>query len=159
MKTLLAGILTLTVLSVTAGAANTIAVGTPTTNQSGEVEVPVVLAVDVDLSCLSVVLTYPPDQLRVAKDGLRLLLARFPWEQRSVVFSVKPAEKQLVFTVADLVGQNTMVRAGSGAVFTVIGKPEGDSSPLRLGIVKATAFDKQGNKVALGTDGEGTPGK
>lgn len=155
MRTLLAAMLTLTVLGSRAvQAGNTVAVGTLTKNQNGEAEVAIELEVQVDLSCLSVVLRYDPSKLRVAKDGLKLSPTRFPWGRRSVLFSVDPEKKQLIFTVADLVGQNTMVKAGNGPAFTIVGLPVADSGPLPPApeITKTTAFDGRGNKVALGVD-------
>ena len=154
MRTLLAAILTLAVLSRAAEAGDTVSVGTPTKNQNGEIEIPIELGVGVDLSCFSVVLQYDPSRLQVTKDGLKLAATRFPWERRSVLFSVEPKKKRLVFTVADLVGRNTMVRAGNGLALTIVGLPAGDGGALPPApeIIKTTAFDSRGNKVALAVE-------
>ncbi len=151
MRTLLAAMLTLAVLGRTVQAGNTVSPGAPTKNEKGEIEIPVHLAVEVDLSCLSVVLRYDPSEIALTKDGLRLAPTRFPWQRRSVLVSVDPKQGQLVFTVADLVGRNCMVKAGDGPAFTIVGLSAGDSAALPSApeVVKATAFDCQGNKVVL----------
>ena len=150
MRTTATCLLTFGALCGTVLAGNSIGVGKAVAAGDGGIEVPVILNVDVDLSCLSVILSYPPQDIRVAKDGLDLTASRLPWRWRSVLFTVKEKDNQLVFTVADLLGQNTMVVAGEGPLFTIAGKTRSNAvaaPPLK--ILKVSAFDRNGNSVQV----------
>ena len=133
-----------------AHASGTVSVGESVSSaDSSAITIPIHLNTSEDLSCFSVNLGYA-EHLSLDKESITINEARFPWNSRSVMISVNDEKKEIVFTVADLIGQNTMVSSGEGLLLAINGTTsDGESASPGIAITNVTAFDTHGAPVEL----------
>ena len=115
---------------------------------NGDLEVPIVLQCEKALSCLSLTINYK--NVAIDAGGIKLNEARFPWKNRAVTISINEDRQEVVFSVADLVGQNAMVTKGAGTLLhiPVSGLADGVSDTM-LTIKRVQAFDQYGDALEL----------
>ena len=105
--------------------------------------VPVLLKCEENLSCFSLTLSH--NNFAIDPKDIRINEERFPWKKRAVTISADQDKGELIFTVADLIGQNSMVSRGEGILFSVPVEELGES----IKILDAQAFNQQGEVVQL----------
>ena len=115
--------------------------------QTGLVRVAVCLDTEKPLLCFSVKLAAAGDRRELGSATTVLNEDRLPWKERAV--SVAAEGARLAFSVADLCGENTMVKPGNGWVFAVdMALAPGATTP-EISIEEAKAFDLNGNETKL----------
>lgn len=129
-------------------AADSVSLDTAARNeQTGAARVVVCLDSKKPLVCFSVVLRATARHANMASTSTVLNNARLPSHGRSV--NTEADGTRLVFDVADLAGEETMVTAGTGWVFALDFPLGVDPSAASIKIEQAKAFDCSGNEVRI----------
>jgi hypothetical protein len=115
--------------------------------QTGAVRVAVCLDTDKPLVCFSVKLTAAGERRELGSATAVLNEARLPWKDRAV--NVEAEGACLAFSVADLSGENVMVKPGKGWVFAVDLAPAPGATAPEIRIEEAKAFDRNGNEIKI----------